>query len=140
MKNRNFKINSLITVLQKETESFGPTLVDKVINQYGCNPILILVTILLSLRSQDKRTINVCRELFKAADTAEKMLKIPVVDLEKLFFQLGFYKKKAKIIKEVLTTIVTKFNCKVPDTTKELIKYKRYWKKNYEFICVDSIR
>ena len=58
----------------------------------------ILITCLLSLRTQDKNTEIASRNLFEVAHTPEEILKIPINKLEKLIYSSGHYKKKGKNI------------------------------------------
>ena len=82
----------------------------------------ILISCLLSLRTQDKNTEKVSKKLFKVADTPEKILKLPIKRLEKLIFSSGHYKKKSQVLKHVSSEILKKG--KVPKTKEELMSIK----------------
>ena len=84
----------------------------------------ILISCLLSLRTQDKNTEKASRRLFEVADTPKSILKLPIKKLEKLIFSSGHYKKKAKVLKHVSKIILEKFKGKVPDTKEELLSIK----------------
>ena len=88
------------------------------------NPFKILISCLLSLRTQDKTTEIVSEKLFKIADTPEKIAKIPTKKLEKIIFSSGHYKKKARTLKHVSKEILKRFNGKVPDKKEELMSIK----------------
>jgi len=88
------------------------------------NPFKILISCLLSLRTQDKTTEIVSEKLFKIADTPEKIAKIPKKKLEKIIFSSGHYKKKARTLKHVSKEILKRFNGKVPDKKEELMSIK----------------
>jgi len=88
------------------------------------NPYKILISCLISLRTQDNTTEKVSKKLFQIADTPEKISKLPVKKLEKIIFSSGHYKKKAKTLKHVSNELITKFNGKVPDTKEELLSIK----------------
>ena len=82
----------------------------------------ILISCLLSLRTQDKNTEKVTKKLFKVADTPEKIIKLPTKRLEKLIFSSGHYKKKSQVLKHVSSEIIKKG--KVPNTREELMSIK----------------
>ncbi|MBS3075766.1 endonuclease III [Candidatus Pacearchaeota archaeon] len=84
----------------------------------------ILISCLLSLRTQDNTTERISIELFKIADTPEKILKLPLKKLEKIIFSSGHYHKKALTLKHVSKEIIKRFNNKVPDTKEELLSIK----------------
>ena len=88
------------------------------------NPFKILISCLLSLRTQDKTTEIVSEKLFKIADTPEKIAKIPTKKLEKIIFSSGHYHKKAQKLKHVSKEILTRFNGKVPDKKEDLMSIK----------------
>ena len=84
----------------------------------------ILISCLLSLRTQDKNTEIASDRLFQVADTPEKILKLPIKKIEKLIYSSGHYKKKARTIKHVSGVIIRKFHGKVPETREELMSIK----------------
>jgi endonuclease III len=141
-------IVKIIHILQQDTKGFIPPLIDQVIDEFGCDPFLILIACLLSLRSKDVVTINVCRDLFVIAKSANQIVQIPRTQLEKIIYKTGFYKNKAKVLHDVSSVILKKFNGLVPMTYDELIAIKGIGPKtanlvlgmafNIPAICVDT--
>jgi len=137
----------IVKKLIQLSHNFNITLSEKVIREYGCTSFLILVSCLLSLRSKDSETIHVCRKLFLIAQTPQEILKLPDAILEKIIYRIGFYKNKARTLKDVSKTIIEKFNGEVPDTLQELLSIKGIGRKtanlmfgvafNKPAICVD---
>jgi endonuclease-3 len=84
----------------------------------------ILISCLLSLRTQDKTTEKVSEQLFKVAKTPKEISKLSTKKLEKLIFSSGHYKKKARTLKHVSKELINKFKGKVPDTREELMSIK----------------
>lgn len=84
----------------------------------------ILISCLLSLRTQDKNTEIASKRLFAVADTPKQILKIPMKKLEDLIYSSGHYKKKARVLKHVSKEILIRFNGKVPDKKEELLSIK----------------
>jgi len=100
-----------------------PTHTKTTLNRMRDNPeaFKILISCLLSLRTKDKNTEKVSRELFAVADTPEQILKLPIKKLEKLIFSSGHYKKKARVLKHVSEVILKDYNGKVPNNKEELL-------------------
>lgn len=96
------------------------------LNRMRSNPeaFKILISCLLSLRARDENTEKVSRELFLVADTPEKILAIPLPELEKIIFSSGHYKKKSRILHSVSKEILERFAGKVPKTRDELLSIK----------------
>ncbi len=142
------KIILLIKKLKIATKHFTPTLIETIIQKFGKNPFLILIATILSLRSKDKVTLKVAQNLFKEATTPSQISSLPLKKLEAILFNIGFYKTKAKTIKEVAKKLEDKYKNSVPTTYKELIKIKGIGPKtanlvlsaafNKKTICVDT--
>ena len=56
----------------------------------------ILISCLLSLRTRDEITEVVSKNLFKIANTPEKIIKLSTPKLKKIIFKTGHYNKKAE--------------------------------------------
>jgi len=88
------------------------------------NAFRILISCLLSLRTQDKNTEIASRKLFEVADTPEEIVKLPIKKLEKLIYSSGYYKNKARTLKHVSEIILKDFDGKVPKTKEDLMSIK----------------
>lgn len=108
----------------------------------------ILIACLLSLRAKDEVTDKISKELFKVADTPEKIVKLPTKKLEKIIFSSGHYHKKAQTLKSVSKELIQKFNSKVPNNKEDLMSIKGIGQKtsnivlnfafNKKFIPIDT--
>ena len=85
------------------------------------NPFELLVATILSAQCTDVRVNKVTPDLFEAYPTPETMAEADLEDLEELIRSTGFYRNKAKSLKEASQTIVEKFDGEVPQTMKELL-------------------
>ncbi len=88
------------------------------------DPFKILISCLLSLRTQDKNTEKASKMLYEVAETPQEIVKLPVEKLEKLIFSSGHYKKKARTLQHVSRDLIQRFNSKVPDKKDELLSIK----------------
>ena len=112
------------------------------------SPFHILISCILSLRTQDGTTAQACQCLFDMADTPKKMLALSAKKIEKAIFPVGFYRVKAQNIREICRTLVEKHSGVVPDDIDELLKLKGVGRKTANLvvtlaygkpgICVDT--
>ncbi|MGM0508812.1 MAG: endonuclease III [Fusobacteriota bacterium] len=82
----------------------------------------LLVAVILSAQCTDKRVNIVTEKLFNEYKTMEDFVNISQNKLEKLIYSTGFYKNKAKNIKECSRQLIEEFNEKIPNTIKDLTK------------------
>ncbi len=115
------KIEKVMKILENEFPTSRTTL-----NRMRNNPdtFKILISCLLSLRTQDKNTEISSGRLFAVAQTPKQILKLPMKKLEKLIFSSGHYRKKARTLKHVSEVLLERFNGKVPKTREELMSIK----------------
>lgn len=111
------------------------------------DPYLVLISCILSLRTNDKTTYPATLRMLELAKTPHQMKKVKYEDLAKAIYPVGFYENKAKQIIELSRTIDEDLNGKCPDEIDDLIKFKGVGRKtanlvlargfNKPAICVD---
>ena len=84
------------------------------------NAYTLLVAIILSAQSTDKGVNKATKELFKVADTPQKMLALGLEGLKEHIKTIGLFNNKAKSIISMSQSLVEKFGGEVPDGQKEL--------------------
>ena len=84
------------------------------------NAFTLLVAVVLSAQSTDKKVNELTKELFKVADNPEKMVQLGITGIYKYIKQLGLSNQKSKNIYHLSRQLVEKFNEEVPNTFKEL--------------------
>jgi endonuclease III len=80
----------------------------------------LLVSVVLSAQCTDKRVNLVTPELFALADTAERMAKVPVAQIQRIIRPCGLSPQKARAISGLSRIIVEKHAGEVPRTFEEL--------------------
>ncbi|MDT8287071.1 MAG: endonuclease III [Elusimicrobiales bacterium] len=85
------------------------------------SPYQLLVATILSAQCTDRRVNMTTPELFSKYPSPAAMAAAPPSDLERLVRSTGFYKSKARAIKEASRGIAEKFGGKVPGTMDELL-------------------
>ena len=112
------------------------------------DPFRILISTILSLRTKDEVTAEASKRLFRVADTPERILNLKTNRIERLIYPVGFYKTKAKRLKQVCRILVEEYNGRVPDTIDELLRLPGVGRKTANLvitlgygkpgICVDT--
>jgi len=81
----------------------------------------ILISTLLSSRTKDETTFKAAERLFKKAPNFKKLSLLKEKEIETLIYPVGFYKTKAKHLKELSKIILKKYQGKVPMTRTDLV-------------------
>lgn len=84
------------------------------------NAYTLLVAIVLSAQSTDKGVNKATEELFKIADTPQKMLDLGIDKLKEHIKTIGLYNNKAKNIIALSQMLVDKYNGEVPENQQLL--------------------
>lgn len=116
------KITQTMEILEKYTGRRKRTTLNKM--RKKPDSFKILISCLLSLRTQDKNTEKVSERLFELVDSLEEIVKMPIKKLEKVIFSSGHYKKKARTLKHVSKVLIKKFNSRVPNNKEDLMSIK----------------
>ena len=66
----------------------------------------LLLAIVMSAQTTDKRVNMVNKELFKKYDSLDKLSNADVNDIERIIKPIGTYKKKSIFIKEIATKLL----------------------------------
>ena len=84
------------------------------------NAFTLLVAVVLSAQSTDKKVNELTRDLFEIADTPKKMIKLGVPGIYEHIKQLGLSNQKSKNIYHLSNLIIEKFQNRVPNSFEEL--------------------
>jgi endonuclease-3 len=145
MKERD--IHSAIEILRREVPKWNTPIVTLMAETYE-SPFRVLISCVLSLRTQDATTAKASHRLFALADSPQAMVRLTAKRIEKLIFPVGFYKTKAKNILEICRTLIDRYGGNVPSEIDELLKLKGVGRKTANLvvtlgygkpgICVDT--
>lgn len=105
----------IIEILDKEYPEAATAL-------HFSSPLEILVATILSAQCTDKRVNIVTKSLFKKYKTAQDYANADLAELEQDIRSTGFYRNKAKNVKNSGKLLVEKFDSKVPDTMEKLLE------------------
>ena len=104
------------------------------------SPWHVLVSTLISLRTKDEVTSKAAERLFEKAPNPKKLLALTEKKIGKLIYPAGFYKTKAKTIKDVTKIIEEEYGGRVPDDIDELVKLKGVGRKTANLVLIEGYK
>jgi endonuclease-3 len=114
----------IIQKLREATKNMVLPAGQQVVNEYGRDPYLVLVSCILSLRTKDNVSWPASRRLFAYAKTPSQMLALSVESIQKLIYPCGFYRQKAVTILELSADLIKRFDGNVPSNFDHLMSIK----------------
>lgn len=146
-----------MTGLMKMTKSEKREIISKYLDGLFPNPKCeliyhndyeLLIAIVLSAQTTDKRVNMVTPILFSKYPTLEKLSEAPIELLEEILKPIGSFRKKAIYVKDIAYNLTTKYQGVVPTDREKLEKLKGVGRKtinvflseyyNYPAIAVDT--
>lgn len=141
------KAVKIIQLLKEEFPKWKAPVIE-FMAQTGSDPFRILVATILSLRTKDEVTSKASERLFEKVKTPQDLLNLSEKEIEELIYPVGFYRNKARVLKEVAKSLIEKFDGKVPDRLEDLLSLKGVGRKTANLvlaagygkpaICVDT--
>ena len=141
------EIHAAIRILRRQVPKWDTPVVTLMAETYE-SPFRVLISCILSLRTQDATTAKASQRLFAVADSPQAMVKLSALKIEKLIYPVGFYKTKARQIRQICQAIIDHYDGRVPDEIDELLKFNGVGRKtanlvitlgyNKPGICVDT--
>ncbi|MEZ0361371.1 MAG: endonuclease III [Hydrogenobacter sp.] len=144
---RREDVDKVIRILRSEFPKWNAPVVSLIAQKTG-NPFRVLVCALVSTRTKDETTTLVCKKLLERVKTVDDLYSISEEELSGLLYPAGFYRSKARFLKEIAKELKQKYNSRVPDRLEDLLKLKGVGRKvanlvlseGYQIpaICVDT--
>ena len=141
------EIHRAIKILKKDVEKWEIPAIG-VVAERTRDPFKILISCILSLRTKDATTAAASDRLFSLAENPADVLKLSVGCIERVIFPVGFYRRKARNIKEISSALIKDYHSRVPDEIDDLLKLKGVGRKTANLVvtigydkdgrCVDT--
>ena len=110
-------IDHVVRILKREIKQWPvPALAN-----FAETPFTVLISCILSLRTQDKTTLAASNRLFEIATTPPSMLAVPLKTIERTIYPVSFYRTKARTIHEICRQLISRFGGRVPANLEELL-------------------
>lgn len=85
-------------------------------------PFQLLIATILSAQCTDARVNMVTPGLFRQFPTPQAFLDAPIEAIEQAIFSTGFYRNKARSIRNACGVLIEQFGGEVPGTMEELLR------------------
>ncbi len=102
----------------------------------GNDPFKILIGTILSARTRDESTRVAVNNLFSRFKDAYAIANARIEEIEEAIRCTGFYRVKARRVKEVAMVVARDYNGKVPDTLEELLRLPGVGRKTANCVLV----
>ena len=133
---RSNDIHDVVRILKKEIRQWPVP----VLGNYLETPFTVLISCLLSLRTQDKTTNAASERLFAIASTPEQMLATPANVIEKAIYPVSFYRVKTKSIHAISEQLLTRFGGRVPSSLDDLLELPGVGRKTANIVVTLGFR
>ncbi len=124
-------------ILKKQANGFNIPWVEHDSKRHR-DPFRVLISCIISLRTQDKVTAVASERLFQRAKTPKEMSLLGPDEIASLIYPAGFYKTKGKRINEICSEIVNRYNCRVPDKLQDLLSLKGVGRKTANLVITNG--
>jgi len=134
-------------ILRKEAHQWNSPIVT-LLAKTSKDPFKVLISCILSLRTQDSTTAGASKRLFALASSPQEMLGLMPGEIEEAIYPVGFYHTKAKNILGICRSIQDQCGGVVPSDITELVQLKGVGRKTANLvvtlgygkpgICVDT--
>ncbi len=142
------RIVDILERLKKDTRYMVLPAADKVVEIYGRDPFLILVSCILSLRTKDTVSFPASVRLFSLAKTPKEFIALPVELIATTIYPVCFYRQKALRIHAISMRLVYEFDSIVPQSEHVLLSFPGVGRKTMNLVrgiafgipalCVDT--
>ena len=132
-----FDIDRFMAVLREHYPTWSAPVIT-LIARRGALPFEILVSTLLSLRTRDAVTIAASERLLDVARTPEAILALEIEAIERLIYPVGFWKTKARRLKEICAVLLARYEGRVPDDLDALLSLPGVGRKTANLVRVEG--
>jgi endonuclease III len=133
-------VDRVLGRLAKKIDGLELPAVEKISKSQQDDPFQILISALLSARTQDATTLAASTRLFARANTPQAMMKLTESQIEKLIYPVSFYRNKAVFVRETSRMLVNRFGGRVPETLEELITLPGVGRKTANLVMILAFR
>jgi endonuclease-3 len=130
----NDTIDAVFRILSREVKKLREPIVGRVARDH--DPFKVLISTMLSLRTKDSTTEQACERLFSLASTPEALAVLPMKDIEEAIYPVGFYKTKARSIREASGIILEKYSGRVPSDLDEIMTLPGVGRKTANLVVI----
>lgn len=142
------RVHIIVSAMRMGTKEMPITAAQAIVNEFGNDPFLVLVSCLLSLRTKDAVSLAASRRLFHLAKKPHDLVRLSLSLIQNTIYPTGFYRKKSQQLIAVSQYLIDHFDGKVPSHEQELLSLPGVGRKTMNLvrgiafgipaICVDT--
>ncbi len=102
------------------------------------NPFQFLIAVILSAQTTDVTVNRVTPELFRRYPTPHALAAAPQLEVEEVIRQTGFFRSKARAIRETAAQLIHDFDGEVPRTMPELLRLRGVARKTANVVLGEA--
>jgi len=143
----NRQIGRVLQLIRHAISAWEPPALNKIAEESD-DPFRVLISCILSQQTKDAVTEAASIRLYRLADRPETILALSERRIARAIYPVSFYRTKARTIREVSRTLLTRFAGRVPDSLEALLSLKGVGRKTANLvltvgfqkpgICVDT--
>jgi endonuclease III len=114
---RSEDIHAVVRILKREIRRWPVPALAKDTE----TPFTVLISCILSLRTQDRTTLAASDRLFSITNEPESMVATPVEKIERAIYPVSFYRTKARTIHAICKQLLAQYDGEVPSVLDELL-------------------
>jgi endonuclease-3 len=104
------------------------------------DPFRVLISCILSQQTKDEVTGAASVRLYRLADQPKTMLALSQQRIARAIYPVSFYRTKARVIRQVCQTLLTRFAGRVPDSLDTLLSLNGVGRKTANLVVTVAYR
>jgi endonuclease-3 len=126
----------VMATLDAVVQAYDLPVVEKIAEENRADPFKVLVSTMLSARTQDATTAAASRRLLARARSPRSMVRLTAREIEHLIYPVSFYRHKARHVKEACRLLDARFDGRVPATMEELLTLPGVGRKTANLVMI----
>jgi endonuclease III len=131
---RDRDISRVLRLIERANRAFVVPAVTKIAARR--DPYAVLVSTVLSLRTKDDVTAAASDRLLERAPDPAALLRLPAPRIEKLIFPVGFYRVKARHLRQIARLLLEHHGGRVPADLDTLLELPGVGRKTANLVLV----
>lgn len=130
------KVELVMRALARAIDGLDLPAVEKIAEKRTENAFQVLISTMLSARTQDATTLAASERLFKVARGPRTMAALTVRQIERLIYPVSFYRHKAVHVKATCRLLLDRFGGRVPGTMEQLLTLPGVGRKTANLVLI----
>ncbi|MBM2837015.1 MAG: putative Endonuclease [candidate division NC10 bacterium] len=135
----NRQIGRVLQLVRHAISAWEPPALNKIAEE-SHDPFRVLISCILSQQTKDHVTEVASARLYRLADRPETILALSERRIARAIYPVSFYRTKARTIREVCRTLLTRFAGRVPDSLEALLSLKGVGRKTANLVVTVGYR